>query len=88
MHTHIINKINHLNNKNGKIIENILLMYKPENYLSDEVYDIELELLELYEVAKIPARFKRQLGYLNKYLEKYNKKHNTTYNAKIFKFWS
>lgn len=84
MNTHIINKINHLNNKNGKIIENILLIYKPENYLSDEVHDIELEL---YEDIKIPARFKRQVGYLNKYLAKYNKKHGTTYNVKIFVWW-
>lgn len=85
MHPHILNKINQLNNKNGKIIENILLMYKPENYLSDEVFDIELEV---YEDIKIPTRFKRQIEYLNKYLAKYNKKHNTTYNVKIFIMWA
>ena len=84
MNTHIINKINHLNNKNGKIIENILFIYQPHNYLSDEVYDIELEL---YEDIKVPARLKRQVGYLNKYLAKYNKKHGTTYNVKIFVWW-
>lgn len=84
MKTHILNKINQLNNRNGKIIENILLMYKPENYLSDEVFDIELEV---DDYVKVPARLKRQIGYLNKYLVKYNKKHGTSYNVKLFVFW-
>jgi hypothetical protein len=84
MKTHILNKINQLNNRNGKIIENILLMYKPENYLSDEVFDIELEV---DDDVKVPARLKRQIGYLNKYLVKYNKKHGTSYNVKLFVFW-
>lgn len=84
MKTHILNKINQLNNRNGKIIENILLMYKPENYLSDEVFDIELEV---DDDVKVPARLKRQISYLNKYLVKYNKKHGTSYNVKLFVFW-
>lgn len=84
MKTHILNKINQLNNRNGKIIENILLMYKPENYLSDEVFDIELEV---DDDVKVPARLKRQIGYLNKYLVKYNKKHGNSYNVKLFVFW-
>ncbi|MBR4846208.1 MAG: hypothetical protein IKU98_07300 [Bacteroidaceae bacterium] len=85
MHTHIVNKINHINNKTGKLIENILFIYQPHNYLSDEVYDIEVELSD--EVLSPPKRLLKQIEYLNKYLVKYNKKHGTTYNVKIFVWW-
>lgn len=80
---HILNKINHLSNKTGKSIEKVLLIYQPHNYLGDTIYDIEVEV----EDENYTSRFKRQLGYLNKYLVKYNKKHNTTFNVKRFVFW-
>jgi hypothetical protein len=58
-------------------------MYQPHNYLGDTIYDIEVEV----EDENYTPRFKRQLGYLNKYLAKYNKKRNTTFNVKRFVFW-
>ena len=75
--------MNLLSCRTGKSIENVLLMYQPHNYLGDTIYDIEVEV----EDENYTPRFKRQLGYLNKYLAKYNKKRNTTFNVKRFVFW-
>ena len=43
MNTHLVNKINQLNNKVNSI-ENIFFVYGDNDYLSDEIYTIELEL--------------------------------------------
>ena len=48
MNTHLINKINHINNKVNSI-ENIFFVYGDNDYLSDEIYTIELELKDNLE---------------------------------------
>ena len=78
MNTHLINKINHIDNKVNSI-ENIFFVYGDNDYLSDEIYTIELELKD-----KVSKKFKKQFEYLKKYIKNYNKRHNTNYTISIY----
>jgi hypothetical protein len=78
MNTHLINKINHINNK-VNCIENIFFVHADDDYLSDEIYAIEIELKD-----KVSKKFKNQFIYLKKYINKYNKRHNTNYTISIY----
>lgn len=76
--SYIISKLNQLHRKTN-CIENIYFCFDDTNYLSDTIFNIEIEL------SKQTKRFNNQFKYFNKKIKKYNKRHNTNYHISIYK---
>lgn len=75
MNTLINEKLNHLNKKTRNIID-IYYVYAPDDYIGDEVFNIEVI------VANATPKFKRLFGYFCKDIDRYNKRHHTNYTVK------
>ena len=75
MNTLINEKLNQLNKKTRNIID-IFYVYGDEDFIDEEVFNIEVT------VANATPKFKRQWEYFNKYINRYNKRHHTNYTVK------